>query len=491
MIFVKTGSIDLSVENILIPITEGTYSSEVASTVLGTEISEFLAGAVKLDEAVLLGEKPKKFTVLTSRGMKNVIVFQFVKEKTKRKMYLQLAKAVKASLNGGNLAVVLSFAEEALKETGMIEKFMELPIVANYKFDYYLKKKAAPMVDATFYLTTEDLDVSDFAKEANFVANATIMSKDLINHPSCYMTPERLAEAAKAVGEEVGIEVEVLNKEAIETLEMASFLAVSKGAKQEPKLIIMRYQGGEESDKKIALIGKGIMFDSGGYSLKPKMSMITMHHDMGGAGAVIGAMKAIAQSKLKKNVIAIIPACENKIGEDAYVPGDVIGSMKGTTIEVVSTDAEGRLVLCDALTYAIRNENVDALVDIATLTGSAAQAVGDKTAPVFANDETMYQWIATASQESCEKVWRFDLDEEVAESLKSSYADMRNSAGGAVPGGTIQGALFLQEFVENYPWIHLDIAPVSWLKTEMPYGAKGATAFGVNLLYNFIKQVEN
>jgi leucyl aminopeptidase len=228
------------------------------------------------------------------------------------------------------------------------------------------------------------------------------------------------------------------------------------------------------------------MFDSGDYSIKSKMH--TMHDDMGGAAAVIGAIRAIALMELEADVVAVIPACKNMISGNAFVPGDVLRTKAGRTIEVLSTDAEGRLILADALTYAIHEEKADEIVDIATLTGAAKRAVGNKCAAVMANHEELYGLLEKASLRSCEKIWRLDLDGELGPALSSSVADFKSSnPDNPAGGGAILAGLFLQKFVEKKPWAHIDMAPVNWLTEENAYCRKGATGYGVSLLYQFVK----
>lgn len=333
------------------------------------------------------------------------------------------------------------------------------------------------------YGTEYNLD--EELREAEACGESANFARDLVNHPSMYMTPTQLGKDAERVLTPLGVKVKVYNKEKIEELKMGSFLAVSKGATEPPTLIVMRYEGNSSSKETIALVGKGITFDTGGYSLKSKMA--TMHADMGGAGSVIGAMAAIARMNLKANVVAIVAACENKIGPDAYVPSDILYSMSGKTIEMMNADAEGRLTLIDAITYAIREENADRIIDIATLTGAAKGAVGKRTAPVLTNDDYMWTIMEKSSEISTEKIWRLNLDKELKPALKSSVADIKNSnPGGNLGGGTIVASLFIEEFVENKPWVHIDMAPVN-LNTEDSFVAKGATGYGVTLLYDAIK----
>jgi len=409
---------------------------------------------------------------------------------TNREVFLAVAKAFKSckEAKAAVTAVLLDNAWEILGNSEILEKICELPYLVSYQFNEY---KSVPVVNGMekCVLVTgkgEKTALETLAKEAADVAEGTMLARDLVNHPSKIMTPSRLAEEAVELSKELGIEVEIFGKEAAEGMKMGAFLAVSRGAVEEPKVIVLRYHGGKEGDAPVALVGKGIMFDSGGYSLKSKMA--TMHGDMGGAAAVIGAMRAIVKQKLPVNVVAVVSACENKISGDAYVPGDILFSMNGKTIEMLNSDAEGRLTLVDSITYAIRRENAGSIIDIATLTGAAVGALGTRSAAVIANDEEMFEEIKEASRISCEKVWRLPADKELFESLRSEVADIKNTnPGNPMGGGAIVAGLFLQEFTEGKPWVHVDMAAVNWLSEGNAYCIKGGTGYGVSLLYEMVK----
>lgn len=432
-------------------------------------------------------------SIIVEDNLINIITICVDNDKTPREKFLHIAKAFKKckELKSQKIAVLMNSIGNTFYQDQIIQKVFELPYLVDYEFDYYKSKKNNSRFVQVDYCVAEADDISfkidEIINLAEINANSTLLARDLTNHPSCYMTPQKFAAEAFAIGKECEIEVELLHKEEIKELNMKAFLSVGAGSKNEPILVVMKYNGGVESDEKIALVGKGIMYDSGGYSLKAKAGMITMHHDMGGGAAVLGAMRAISRAKLGVNVVGIVAACENKIGPDAYVPGDVIGSMAGKTIQVTSTDGEGRLILADAITYAIRIQNADKIVDIATLTGGSSVAVGNRTAAVITNSECLWGKIKTASVKSCEKVWRLDADEELKYLLKSNIADMRNAITEKKIGGTIVAALFIKEFIEKKPWIHVDMAPVGWVTDEQPNNPKGASGYGVSLLFNLIK----
>lgn len=406
---------------------------------------------------------------------------------TNREVFLAFAKAFKRCKEAGAAvtAVLLDNVREITGRPEMVRKLGELPFLVSYQFNAY---KSVPVESGmeTAVFVTEATGVESLLEEAQNVAESTMLARDLVNHPSKYMTPERLAEEAVGLAGELGIEVQVFHKEQIEELKMGAFLAVARGAAAEPKLIVLRYHGGALGEAPVALVGKGVMFDSGGYSLKSKMA--TMHDDMGGAAAVIGAIRAIAIQKLPVNVTAIVAACENMVSGDAYVPGDILFSMNGKTIEMLNADAEGRLTLADAITYAIRKEGAGKIIDIATLTGAAKGAVGARSAAVITNDQELFEEMSAASCVACEKIWRLPADRELFDVLKSEVADIKNSnPGNLMGGGTIVAGLFLQEFVEERPWIHVDMAPVNWLSEGNSYCIKGGTGYGVSLLYETVK----
>ena len=311
------------------------------------------------------------------------------------------------------------------------------------------------------------------------IAEGVALAKDLGNLPGNVCTPTYLAEQAVELGKRQGLKVEILDQKEIEKLGMGSFLAVAQGSKQPPKLIVMEYQGGKRDSPPIALVGKGITFDTGGISIKPAAEMDEMKFDMCGAASVFGTMKAIALMRLPINVVGVIPTTENMPGGNAIKPGDIVTSMSGQTIEILHTDAEGRLILCDALTY-VEKFKPAAVVDIATLTGAMVIALGGVATGVFSNSDTLAREILGAGDTAWDRAWHMPLWEEYQEQLKSNFADFPNI--GTRAGGAITAACFLSRFTKSYPWAHLDIAGTGWKS-----GAeKGATGRPVALLSHFL-----
>jgi leucyl aminopeptidase len=389
------------------------------------------------------------------------------KELKSKKIYLEVIKSDKLSANLITKSIV-----EGL-------------FFGDYKFDKYKSdKKIHDEIDISMDVPDNALrpQVEEGLSEAIILTETTILARNLVNEPANVLYPESLAVAAQENGRKYNFEVEVFNRLQIEELGMKAFLSVSLGSSREPRLIVMRYNGNEHNKSEVlGLVGKGLTYDSGGYSLKSNEGMVTMKCDMGGAASVIGAMCAIAARKLKINVVGVIAACENLISGKAYKPGDIIGSMAGKTIEVLNTDAEGRLTLVDAVHYVITKENATRVVDVATLTGAALVALGTTSTAVISNNNDFYRELEKASSECDEKVWLLPSFEEYKKLIKSELADLKNIGG--KNAGTITAGLFIGEFVQDKPWLHLDIAGTAFTDTEKDYYSKGGTGVGVRTLY--------
>ena len=306
------------------------------------------------------------------------------------------------------------------------------------------------------------------------LAEAQNFTRDIANEPANVLTPTLLAERARQMAYEFGLECEILDQDRMRQLGMGALLGVAQGSAEPPALIVLRYNPAAPpaSTDHLGLIGKGVTFDTGGISIKPSDGMEKMRYDMAGGAAVIGAMRAIAQLKPSIPVTALVPAVENMPGSKAQRPGDIVKSLSGKTVEVLNTDAEGRLILIDALTYAKRL-GCTHLVDAATLTGAIVVALGSVNIGAFTNNEAFLAKLLAASKSEGEKTWQMPMDEEYKELLKSNFADLHNIGGRA--GGSITAAWFIRDFVDETPWIHLDIAGTAWLDDAKPYMAKGAT----------------
>jgi len=324
----------------------------------------------------------------------------------------------------------------------------------------------------------------------NAAGAAQNFARDLINEPSNILTPTCLAERAQAMARETGLECELIDEARARELKMGAFLSVGRGSSEPPVMIVLRYWGAGRASGAplLGLVGKGITFDTGGISIKPSDGMEKMKYDMAGGATMLATMKAIAELKLRLNVLAIVPASENMPGGRAQKPGDVQIAMSGKSIEVLNTDAEGRLVLADGLHYA-RLLGATHLIDAATLTGAVAVALGSVNVGVFANNDAFYEQFARAQQAAGEKMWRLPLDDEYLEQIRGSVGDIVNTGGRY--GGAITAAMFLHEFVGDTPWIHLDIAGTGWLDDGKPWTAKGPTAVALPTLLGLVADMAN
>jgi leucyl aminopeptidase len=327
----------------------------------------------------------------------------------------------------------------------------------------------------------KDLELG--SSRGGVIAEATNLARDMVNEPANYMTPTKMADEAKKLAERYGLECQVLERAEMQKLGMGALLGVAQGSKEPPKLIVLRYQGGDSAEADLALVGKGITFDSGGISIKSAEKMAEMKGDMAGGAAVLAAMVALAQFKPRLNVVAVIPATENLPDGGALKPGDILTAMGGKTIEIISTDAEGRLVLADALEY-VRKLEAKRIVDVATLTGACRIALGDFCSGVFGNNQELIDRLLAAAAEAGELSWQMPMYEQYKEQNKSDVADIKNSGGRY--GGAITAAQFLAEFVADTPWVHLDIGGTFLSDKERGCLVKGATGVTVRTVVNFV-----
>ena len=314
------------------------------------------------------------------------------------------------------------------------------------------------------------------------------LTRELVTEPANIIYPESFVERVTESVKGLGLELQVLGRDEMAKLGMGALLGVAQGSVREPKLLVLKWNGGKAGDAPVAFIGKGVTFDTGGISIKPAQNMEAMKWDMGGAGAVVGAMKALAGRKARANIVGVCGLVENMPDGNAQRPGDVVTTMSGQTVEVINTDAEGRLVLCDAMTWTQRTFKPKAMIDLATLTGAMVISLGHEYAGMFANDEKLAADLIKSAEETGDKLWRQPLGEAYDRLIDSPIADMKNV--GPREAGSITAAQFLQRFVENdTPWAHLDIAGMAWSDKAKPTYDKGATGFGVRLLDQYIADV--
>ncbi|HTX33419.1 MAG TPA: leucyl aminopeptidase [Bryobacteraceae bacterium] len=359
---------------------------------------------------------------------------------------------------------------------------VEGAILGDFEPDRYKTSGDHKTVESfTLVAPPEAAGIEEGAARGRIVAEAQNYTRSLVNEPANRLTPQKLAEAARETAAQFHLECQVLDTARMTELGMGSLLGVAQGSDEPPALIEMHYrpEGGGDGLPHLGLVGKGVTFDTGGISIKPAEGMEKMKYDMGGGAAMIGAMRALAQLKPPIPVSAYIPAVENMPGSRAQRPGDIVTAMSGKTIEVINTDAEGRLILADALTYA-RRQGCTHLVDAATLTGAIVVALAHINVGLFANDDGMRDRVLNASKAAGDRMWPMPLEEEYKEYLKSAFADLANVGGRW--GGAITAAWFLKEFAEDTPWVHLDIAGTAWLDDAKPFLAKGPTGVPVRTL---------
>jgi leucyl aminopeptidase len=356
-----------------------------------------------------------------------------------------------------------------------------------YRFDKYRtteKPERKPSLATLTVASPAANAAREVYKSLAATVDAVTFTRDLVSEPANVIYPETLAEQAAGLSA-LGVDVEVLDEERMRALGMGAILGVAQGSMRPPRLVVMRWMGGEKGAAPLAFIGKGVTFDTGGISIKPAAGMGEMKWDMAGAGVVIGLMRLLAARAAKVNAVGVVGLVENMPSGTAMRPGDIVTSMSGQTIEVLNTDAEGRLVLADALWYCQHRFKPALMIDLATLTGAIIVALGHDHAGLFANDDALADKLTTAGKAVGEKLWRLPLDDAYNKAIDSDAADVKNIAGDRAAGSII-GAQFVERFVNKVPWAHLDIAGVAWSKKDAPTVPKGATAFGVRLLDRFV-----
>ena len=363
-------------------------------------------------------------------------------------------------------------------------EFIEGAMLGLYTYNKYKKKENHKSLAGITVLAKSSKELTEGLKRAEVVTSAVCFARDLVNAPANDMTPKHLAKAALSLKTK-SLSVKVLDQNDAKKLGMGAFLAVAKGSHEEPRFIVLDYKGAKTGP--VVLIGKAITFDSGGLSLKPSDGMEKMKYDMAGGAAVLGVMKAAAALGLPIHLIGILPATENLPGGTATKPGDVVRSLGGKTIEIINTDAEGRLVVADAIEYA-RRMKPRAIIDIATLTGACLVAFGSEVIAMMGNDRKLLDALKKSGEKTYERVWEMPLFEEYEEYLKSDIADVKNIGGRN--GGLVTAAYFLSKFAGDSPWVHLDIAGTAWTEKEKPYIPKGASGIGTRLILDVIKELQ-
>ncbi len=398
----------------------------------------------------------------------------------------RLAGAAVRTLKSRGLRSFAFVAPQNSTSEESVKAVVEGAFVGNFDADTYKSDRKEQRIDELTVVAAGDQGKLQQAVDAaRIIGESQNFTRVLVNEPSNRMTPTMLADQARKMAQEVGLKCEVYGSDKIKELKMGAFWSVAQGSDEPPALIILRYEPAGAPEKPVlGLVGKGITFDTGGISIKPADGMEKMKYDMAGGAAMLGAMRAIALLKPKIKVTAIVCATENMPSGKAQKPGDVQIAMSGKSIEIINTDAEGRLVLADGLFYA-RQLGCTHLVDAATLTGAVVVALGYVNAGIFANDDQMYERFSKAEDKAGEKFWRMPLDEEYKEVIRSGIADIVNSGGRW--GGAITAAMFLKEFAEDTPWLHLDIAGTAWTEEAKPWIAKGPSGIAVRSLVEFVR----
>ena len=376
------------------------------------------------------------------------------------------------------------FVNKLITEKATTEYLVRALVDSGYKINSLKTQNKSKAADFQVFLQTNKSSLKETKqglKNGQAIARGISLTKDLGNLPPNICTPTYLASEAKKIAREYKMKVTVLDQKQIEKLKMGSFLAVAKGSREVPKFIVLEHKKGPKNKKPIVLVGKGITFDAGGISIKPSPDMDEMKYDMGGAATVLGVMKTVGELNLSLNIIMVVPTCENLPDGKALKPGDIVKSMSGKTIEVLNTDAEGRLILCDALTYSERFKP-EVVIDVATLTGACVIALGHHISAVFTNYDPLADELKSAGEIALDPVWQMPMSDEYQPQLNSNFADMANIGGRA--GGSITAACFLSRFTKKYNWAHLDIAGTAWKSGK----EKGSTGRPVSLLSQFLIQ---
>ena len=396
-------------------------------------------------------------------------------------------KARELKLKEFSIIVPPSFVTDQISSVSQIVEGSKMSL---YKFDKFKAEKISISPDLTIIIPKSNR-ISQTIKTAETVAEGVIFTKSIANLPPNKCTPNMLANFAKTIAKKNRMKYSVISKPELKRKGFGGIIAVGQGSKNEPKLIILEHNHGPRNEKPIVLVGKAVTFDTGGISLKPGEKMDEMKFDKCGGCTVLGIMKAVSELKLPINVVGIVPSVENMPGGEAYRPGDIIKLYSGKTAEILNTDAEGRLILADALSYGERNFSPKAIIDFATLTGACIIALGTNVAGIVSNNEKLTKRINESSKRTLEEVWELPLTQDFMDMIKSEVADMKNIGIGRA-AGTITAAAFLRNAIENTPWTHIDIAGVAWTQVatkEKPYNPKGATGFGVRLILDYLQNL--
>ncbi len=442
-----------------------------------------------------LGQALKLVATDKVRNFKNIIIIGLGDE-TKIQSYqleevggtiYSKAKQVKAS----SVGIIVNSRIGGVSENNVASLLGSGAMLASYKFDKYLtKKRSEERFDTKNFniIVNDEESAYDVFEKQKAVVIGVYFARDLVSEPPNVLYPESYAEQIVDKLEPLGINIDVIGEREMYNLGMGALLGVGQGSSNESKLVVMKYEGGTKNQKPVCFVGKGVTFDTGGISLKPSTNMADMKSDMGGSASVVGVMKALALRSSKANVVGVVGLVENMPGGNAQRPGDIITTMSGQTVEVLNTDAEGRLVLCDCITYLQENFEPDCVIDLATLTGTILISLASTYGGCFANDDNLAKNLINTSIKTNEKLWRMPLHKDFDEMLKSSVADVANIGNSGGKAGSSTAAHFIGRFIKDgIKWGHLDIAGMAWDKSgKNPICPKGAVGFGVRLLNQFV-----
>lgn len=485
----KSGDIcNAKCDAIIINLFEGTEKPGGATGAVDKAMGGAISGMIKTGEIKgkyeeahvihSLGKIPAKMIVAVGLGKKEEFTVDRVRNimgKAVRVVRMHHCKTAATILHGAGAG--------GIQPADVAEAITEGCLLGAYRFrKHFTRKEENHDINELTILEADQSKLQAVKKgmeRGRIIAEATMLARDMVNQPANYMTPSHMADIARDIAEKHNLEITVWDREQMEKKGMGAFIGVAQGTKEKPKFIIISYKGNPSRKDTVGFVGKGLTFDSGGISLKSQEFMSDMKGDMAGGADVIAAIGAVAALKLKINLTAIIPATENLPGGRALKPGDVLKASNGKTIEVVNTDAEGRLILADALSYAVKTK-ISPIIDLATLTGACHVALGDMYAGVFSNNQALADKVLKAGKDAGELLWQLPLSEEYKELNKSDVADIKNSGGRY--GGAITAALFLQEFAGDKPWVHIDIAGPFMAEKDKGVLVKGATGFGVRTL---------
>ena len=453
---------------------------------IDSELSGSLSKALEIDN--FSGKNKEIVTVFGNNIYSRIIVIGLgEKDKYKGDLVRSIGSRVMSVCNSNKLKNVnVSGGSMLLSNKNNLQSFCEGLGLGSYEFLDYKSDKSKSKVAVSVKIFGKGID-KQMANKGYVLASSVGFARDLGNHPANILTPTKIAKHCQRLAKTGKMKCKIIDVKDFEKIGLGSFYGVARGAKEPAKMILVEYKGGKKSQKPIALVGKGLTFDSGGISLKPGASMYEMKFDMCGSALVLGVLNAVSVLQPKVNIVFAIGSTENMPGSDAQRPGDIVTAYNGKTIEVLNTVAEGRLVLADVLSYTAKKYKPSSMIDFATLTGAVLVALGNRASGVMGNDTKLMNMVKKSSDNTSEKVWELPLWEEYSREIKGKYADIQN-LGASRLAGTIAGGVFLKEFVDDIPWVHMDIAGTAWGPNEPEYQPKiGATGVGVRLVYDLLE----